>query len=97
MLILYRQHEDPVADELAERLRELVLAHRVVLVDDGGTLPDGTIPASWPVLTEGSGARYEGVEAIQRFLDALAYEVTLNRQFQSDACYLDPDDPTRCL
>ncbi|MDQ7040157.1 MAG: hypothetical protein Q9M35_04390 [Rhodothermus sp.] len=97
MLILYRQREDPVADELVERLRELVLAHRVILVDDGRALPDGSMPIAWPVLTEGSGARYEGADAIQAFLDALAYEVTLNRQFQSDACYLDPDDPDHCL
>lgn len=96
MLVLYRRQEDPAADELEERLRELVLAHRVVQVDEGQPLPDGTVPAAWPVLCE-SHARYEGMAAIQEFLEALAYEVTLNRQFQSDACYLDPDDPDHCL
>ncbi len=97
MLVLYRRREDPEADEVAERLRELVLAHRVVPVDETEHLPDGLKPATWPVLAESNGARYEGAEAIRAFLDVLAYEVTLNRQFQSDACYLDPDDPTHCL
>ncbi len=97
MLVLYRRKKDPVADEVAERLRELVLAHRVVPVDGDAQLPDGSVPAAWPVLAESNGARYEGAEAIRAFLDTLTYEVTLNRQFQSDACYLDPDDPTHCL
>ena len=97
MLVLYRRKKDPVADEVAERLRELVLAHRVVPVREGERLPDGSKPAAWPVMAESNGACYEGAEAIRAFLDTLTYEVTLNRQFQSDACYLDPDDPTHCL
>lgn len=97
MLVLYRRREDPVSDELEARLRELVLARRVVLVEDSEELPDRVMPAAWPVLVESSGARYEGSAAICAFLDALAYEVTLDRQFQSDACYLDPDDPSHCL
>ncbi|WP_041806424.1 hypothetical protein [Rhodothermus marinus] len=97
MLVLYRRQKDPAADEVAERLRELVLAHRVVPVREGERLPDGSKPTAWPVLAESNGARYEGAEAIRVFLDALVHEVALDRQFQSDACYLDPDDPTHCL
>lgn len=96
MLVLYRHANDPEGGVIEEQLRELVLAHRVVRLAEGAALPDGSIPAAWPVLEAGS-QRYEGMQAVQAFLDELAYEVTLSRQFQSDACYLDPDDPTHCL
>ncbi|SHK33723.1 hypothetical protein [Rhodothermus profundi] len=97
MLVLFRRAQDPIADDIEEQLRELVLAHRVVRVDKAGRLPDGTLPTAWPVLVEGRSARYEGAKAIRAFLEELAHEVRLNRQFQADACYLDPDDPSCCL
>ncbi len=96
MFVLYRHPNDPVADAVAEQLRELVVAHRIVYVTDGVRLPDGVTPTAWPVLEAGT-QRYEGREAIQLFLEELSHEVMLDRQFQSDACYLDPDDPTHCL
>lgn len=97
MLVLFRRAQDSIADDIEEQLQELVLAHRVVQVDEAGRLPDGTLPTAWPVLVESHRTRYEGPTAIWAFLEELAHEVRLNRQFQSDACYLDPDDPTCCL
>ncbi len=96
MIILYRRIGDHESAALEEQLRELVLAHRVIQLAGEAALPDGSIPTAWPVLELGH-QRYEGLHAVQAFLEELAHEVLLNRQFQSDACYLDPDDPSHCL
>ncbi len=85
MLVLYRRPGSPEGQEIEARLTELVLAHRVVAAH---------IPQ--PKLTEGD-AEYEGADSIRRFLDGMEEELVMGRQFQSDACYLDPDNPDRCL
>jgi hypothetical protein len=96
MLILYRTPVSPAADEIEERLVDLVVAHRVVTVE-GATAPPGLPPgAGLPVLAEGDRI-YSGREAVAAFLEALGRGLALDRQIQSDACYLDPDDPSTCL
>ncbi len=84
MIVLFRPPASSACDEIEDRLREAVLAHRIV------------VRKAEPVLTEGSNT-YTGVDAIRAFLDDLERELALGRRFQSDACYLDPDHPGVCL
>lgn len=97
MIVLNRTFPDSFADEVQERLEELVLAYRVVPDEPGGdgeAIDNDASPA--PVIIHGQRT-YRGADEIRAFLDELAQELAVGRQFQSDACYLDPDDPSRCL
>ncbi len=95
MLELHRTYPDAYADEVEDRIRDLVLAYRVVPATSSG---DGAAPveAELPVITQ-SGRSYRGQSEIDPFLDELAAEILMGRRHQSDVCVLDPDDPTRCL
>ncbi len=92
MITLYRRRKSRNADEIQERLEDLVLAHRVVDVEDVEQIPEHRSP---PVLVE-SDATYSGDE-IEALLDEIGTEITVERQFSADACYIDPDNPTRCI
>jgi len=85
MIELRRPQESKFADEVEQRLRDLVVAFRVVEGDNGAV-----------EITDGSQAA-EGQEAVTTFMDELDAELRLGRQFQSDACYLDPNNPGYCL
>ena len=87
MIELHRTPSCTQCDAIEATLQELVLAHRVVYVDEG-------TPA--PVLTEGRHT-YATPEAIQRFLAALRAELTFSRELSGDACYIDPDGDGACL
>ncbi len=94
MLELYRTTDCPRCDEVEEHLRELVVAHRVIYVDQNG---EGS-RASWgkpPVLIEGDAVY--AAAAIAPFLETFAAELHINRMVQSDACFLDPVDGKTCL
>lgn len=100
MISLSRHHPDPFADEVEERLRELVVAH--VVHAEGHTEDDapedyGDANREPPIRLSDGGRTAHGRDAVKAFVDELEQEVRLGRQFQSDACYLDPDDPTQCL
>lgn len=82
MLILHAPHPQP---EIAERLHELVVAHRIHTGDTTTLWLD-----AW-------GDRIEGKTAILHFLQELEAELVFDRSyFQSDACYLDPDTGKVC-
>jgi hypothetical protein len=92
MVMLYRASGSPRADAVEERLRELVVAHRIVHVR-----PD---EAAHPLPYLTSGEVVYATEArIAALLDELAEEVRISRLYQSDACYLDPEagDGRTCL
>jgi hypothetical protein len=96
MLVLFRPHNCPYCDEVEELLEALVLAHQVKVIEDGtgaDGLPHGT---PLPTLKEGTHL-YRGEPAIKVYLSDLRREVLQGRQFQSDACYLDPERPGECL
>ena len=84
MIELRRPQDSKFADDVEERLRELVVAFRVVEGDGAVEISDGSLKAAGP-------------EAVDAYVDDLAAELRLGRQFQSDACYLDPGNPGRCL
>lgn len=94
MITLYRRSDSRRADEIEEQLRELVVAHRVVDVDESGEQPPAE--ADMPVITE-TGRVYADPRSIRDFLAELRKELELSRIFSADACYVDPDDPSRCI
>ncbi len=76
MIDFYREKACVFSDEVESRLKELVVAHRIHVSEDGEQLP---------LLTEGR-RRYETHEAITAFLKEIAREMTLQREMQGDSC-----------
>ncbi|HET6568993.1 MAG TPA: hypothetical protein VFG50_13595 [Rhodothermales bacterium] len=97
MITLYRPLHSRTAEELEDKLEELALARRIVVVN-GQSAEEAGVPAgtSLPAIEEG-GRFYGGEEEALAYVEDLEREVRQGRQFQSDACYLDPDHPDRCL
>lgn len=96
MIVFYRTPDSAFDDEIEETLQELALAHRVVTVDNGALpaeLPPDTL---LPALQEGKQL-LSGEADVKAYVDDLEQEVLYGRQFQSDACYLDPERPGQCL
>ena len=83
MIELLRAADSSAADDIESRLRDLVVAHTVVVVDPGAVeselpaLRDGAVTASGP--------------EIPGFLDQLTRDMAEWSRFQSDACYLEDD------
>ena len=95
MITLYRTKVCPFCDEIEEHLRTLVVAHRVIIVEER---EEGAHPSlkQLPMLKEGN-AVYGTAGEIKQFLYDLALEVRINRTYQSDACFVDPEDGRACL
>ena len=87
MIELQRTADSPVADDIEDRLRELVVAHKVVVVDAEEPAAD------LPVIRDGKLTAC-GAD-IPAFLDLLTRDMAEWSRFQSDACYIE-DDGTVC-
>ena len=87
MIELQRTADSPAADDIEERLRDLVVAHKVVVVDVEAS------GADLPVIRDGK-LTARGAE-IPGFLDQLTRDMAEWSRFQSDACYIE-DDGTVC-
>ena len=95
MIVLYRRKESSRADEIQARLEGLVVAHRVVYVEDGR--PEELPPeARLPAIGE-TGELHSGDDSIRRFFDELEQELTSARIYSADACYVNPKDPRTCI
>lgn len=90
MIILYRTDGDSRSDEIQSRLEDLVAAHQVASASEA-RLSDEELPA----IKEGDRL-YLGDE-IEPFLLGLERDLSASRQVSADACYVDPDDPSRCV
>ena len=83
MIRLRRRADSPEADAIEERLRDLVVAHEVVVVDAEG------LDADLPVIRDGNiTARRSDIPV---FLDQLTRDMAEWSRFQSDACYIEDD------
>jgi hypothetical protein len=91
MITLYRTAEDPWGQEVQETLRELCLAHDVVLVTASGpgrgSVPEGASP---PVLVD-EGKVYQDRSAIHAHLEELRALRELWYKYGGDACYCDEE------
>lgn len=91
MFVLHRTRESKRADEILEKLEDLVAAHKVSFEPP----PDLPTDVELPVLVEGDDlyARDE----IDKRLEELESDLTFSRQISADACYVDPENPDDCL
>ncbi len=85
MLTLIRPINNPLADEIEERLKRMVAAYEVVQ----------NMTTKLPYLLE-SGQVIKGKDTIQKFLQQLEKELDWSRSISSDSCYLDPDGGMVC-
>ena len=90
MIEFYRPADCRECEALEEALKEMVIAHKVIVVEPGQPpkgLPAGTL---LPVLVD-NGQVVTGRTALAEHLQKLEKVVADWRRFQSDACYLDDD------
>ena len=86
MIELYRTAHCPACDEVEAALVELVVAHKVIVVEAGQTdLPPNT---PLPAIKEKARLISEP-EALSAYLKELTRFVTDWRRFQGDFCYVD--------
>lgn len=91
MLTFYRTADDPAGQEVQDALRELCMAHEVVVVTASGpsqgNAPEGTQP---PALVD-EGEVYQGQSAILARLEELNAFRELWYKYGADACYCDQE------
>jgi hypothetical protein len=83
MIELRRCVDSPVADDIEDRLRELVVAHKVVVVDAEAADADLPVIRDGDIIARGSD--------IPVFLDQLTRDMAEWSRFQSDVCYIEDD------
>ncbi len=96
MLKFYRHSENKFSRWVANKLEEMVVAHKLIDVDKSSMLPEGTQMKELPVLSDGH-ERWTSQEEIKEFLEELHQDLLLSQRMQSDTCHLDPDKPEECL
>jgi hypothetical protein len=90
MIELYRTQNDALGAEIEDGLQELVLAHRVILVEP--EQPPDSLPANTPLpALRDEGQLITGSEALRAHLQYLTHVAFEWRKFQSDACYIHED------
>jgi hypothetical protein len=97
MLTFYYQNSNSFTDQIEEKLKEMVAAHKMVRVNgENASIPGFISKTDLPVLFDGHEI-YSSTEKIERYLDELNQDLKLGRSMQSDSCHLDPDNPDECL
>ncbi len=92
MIELHRFHNDPIADEIENRLKEMVVAHRVYHYSR--QIPPST-KTPLPCMREGEKV-ISGREDTNRFLEELEKYMKAHHSYSSDACYIDPETGEIC-
>lgn len=96
MLKFYRHNTDRFTDWVDEKLEEMVVAHKLIDVNGDGSLPDSISREDLPVLSDGHES-WTSENEIREFLEELHKDLNFSRSLKSDACYIDPDNPEKCL
>ena len=96
MLRLYLDTESAFTHKVRQELEELVIAHETIKVGPDTGLPDELSEQELPLLSDGH-ENWRTREEITAFLNDLRRDVEFSRGMTADACYVDPDNPERCL
>jgi glutaredoxin len=90
MITLYRVAHCDACDEVQETLRELVVAHQVVDVEQEqpGAVADALANRDLPVIEDGEQL-ISGETALHDYLTELTHDLEQWRKYQTDACYID--------
>ncbi|MEW5854774.1 MAG: hypothetical protein AB2A00_38715 [Myxococcota bacterium] len=92
MIELLREPDSPAADHVEDALRELSVAHRVVVVQAPAQL-QALGEVTLPAIRDGERVVF-GAEPLRAFLEETARLMERWQRFQSDACYVDDDGKT---
>lgn len=90
MIELHKTQHDKRGDEIAEKLNDLVVAHRIY------TYSHNKKPKTPLPYISDSGKIFSGKEDTERFLDELESMLSIQRSISSDACYIDPETGETC-
>ena len=89
MIELYRTANQDCQDT-ENALQDMVLAHRVIIVEQG-QIPTG-LPVDTPLpALKDNGQIITGQAAIKAYMPELEKAVERWRRFQGDSCYIDED------
>ena len=91
MIELHRTNESTRADEIENRFKELVIAHKVKYHPPETS--DSTHPL--PFIKENDKI-YSNRDEIDHFLRELSGELHQMRIYTSDSCYIDPNTGETC-
>jgi glutaredoxin len=94
MIEFYRRVDCPTCADIEAVLKELVVAHKVVVVEEGQAAAELKLDVSLPAIKD-NGQVISGPTAIAAYLKELEKFVAGWQRFQSDSCYID-DDGTTC-
>lgn len=90
MIKLYRPPNCPTCIEIEAALREMVVAHQIIMVEQGHVPAELGAEISLPAIRENNHL-VSGLEAINAYLEELVQFTARWRRFQSDSCYIDDD------
>jgi len=96
MLTFFKEKDDNFTRWVAEKMDRMVVAHRIVEVDENTDLPHEVDRQKLPTLSDGH-EQWENEESIKNFLEELHQDLQFSQSIQSDACYIDPENPDECL
>jgi hypothetical protein len=96
MLKFYQLHSDTFTQKVRRKLKDLVVAHEIINVDKNTSLPKDFTKKELPVLSDGHEV-WSSEKEINNFLYKLHQDLKLSRSMKSDACYIDSDNPDKCL
>lgn len=88
MIELYRPPECPTCAEIEAALKEMVIAHKVIVIEPGRPAAQPAPAVPLPALKENERV-ISGQAAITAYLKELEAFVAGWQRFQSDACYCD--------
>ncbi len=98
MFTFYHQTSDAFTKWVEDKLKEMVVAHKIIGVDedDSSSLPKDISIDDLPLLSDGH-EYWRSQKEIEEFLEELQRDLEFSRSLTSDACYVDPENPSECL
>ena len=93
MIEFYRPINCPACADIEAVLKELVVAHKVIVVEAGQKMAELSPDISLPAIKD-NGQIISGSASIATYLKELEKFVADWQRFQSDSCYLDDEGET---
>jgi hypothetical protein len=85
MIKLIRQDDDPMADEIESRFKDLILSYKTEISEDNDL----------PKIVDGN-TTLSDTDEIDKWLRELESELNWQRSLSGDGCYIDPKSGKVC-